>query len=252
MFDVFSILATDNYIVVNKDILKAFGLNTAVLLGELASEYKYYEREGKLEDGMFYASVSNVQERTSLTKYQQKQCLTMLEEKGIVKVRLQRNPNRRYIQIDADALGREVKKFDFRGQKTSLQKSKNLTSIKNNKERKTKEDNICQDAKDVIDYLNEMTGKRFRHSEASLKNVRARLNEGFTVDDCKTVVEKKASEWMGTDFETFLRPSTLFAPSHFEDYLNQRTVSKTESHDDRYRKANASYDIDDIERIMSE
>mgnify|MGYP002627310087 CR=1 FL=1 len=55
------------------------------------------------------------------------------------------------------------------------------------------------------------------------------LAEGFTIDDFKRVIDNKCSDWLGNEkMEEFLRPNTLFAPSHFEEYLNQgkREVEK--------------------------
>lgn len=77
------------------------------------------------------------------------------------------------------------------------------------------------EADQVIDYLNSLTGQRYQHSTNSRKHILARLNEGFTVQDCKTVVDKKSREWLGTDYAKYLRPETLFAPSKFENYLSQ-------------------------------
>ena len=78
----------------------------------------------------------------------------------------------------------------------------------------------CASADEVIDYLNEKIGSKYRHSESSRKGIIARLNEGFSVDDCKTVIDKKTAEWLHTDMEKYLNPETLFRPSKFEKYLN--------------------------------
>lgn len=79
---------------------------------------------------------------------------------------------------------------------------------------------------EVIDHLNMRTGSKYRHSESSRKNISARLKEGFTVQDCKDVIDKKCVEWVGTEYEKYLNPETLFRPSHFEKYLNQKVVKK--------------------------
>ena len=55
--------------------------------------------------------------------------------------------------------------------------------------------------------------------------IRARINDGFEVNDFKIVIDNKADEWVGTDFEKFLRPETLFS-NKFEGYLNQKTTPK--------------------------
>jgi len=68
--------------------------------------------------------------------------------------------------------------------------------------------------------LNEKAGTRFRfNSSLSQQHIHARLQEGFTVEDFKIVIDKKCAEWLGTDFAQYLRPATLFG-TKFEAYLN--------------------------------
>ena len=82
-------------------------------------------------------------------------------------------------------------------------------------------------AREVIDYLNEKNGSKYRYSESSLKHIRARLNENFTVEDCKAVIDKKCQEWKGDPkMEQYLRPETLFG-SKFENYLNAPVSSRS-------------------------
>ena len=78
----------------------------------------------------------------------------------------------------------------------------------------------------IVSYLNEKAGTKFKHTSAKTKTaIHARLSEGFTVDDFKTVIDKKCAEWIGDDkMEKYLRPETLFG-TKFEGYLNAK-VSK--------------------------
>ena len=78
-----------------------------------------------------------------------------------------------------------------------------------------------ENADRIIDYLNQCTGSRYRHSDSSRRHIVARLNDGFTVNDCIVVINKKCADWLGNDkMAKFLRPETLFG-SKFENYLNQ-------------------------------
>ncbi len=80
---------------------------------------------------------------------------------------------------------------------------------------------------EVIEYLNEKAGKNYGLKiEANRKPIKARFEEGRTLDNFKVVIDKKLSEWSGTDYEKFLRPETLFG-NKFEGYLNQPVISKT-------------------------
>ena len=81
--------------------------------------------------------------------------------------------------------------------------------------------------KEIVQYLNDKCGTRYRYqTKGTQEHINARLKEGYTVDDFKTVIDKKFEEWNGTDMEKFLRPETLFA-GKFESYLNQKIVKKT-------------------------
>ena len=80
---------------------------------------------------------------------------------------------------------------------------------------------LSADAGVVIDYLNQIAGTKYRDSDSSRKDIVARLNQGFSVQDCKTVINKKCAEWLGTDMAKYLRPQTLFNASKFDGYLNQ-------------------------------
>lgn len=88
--------------------------------------------------------------------------------------------------------------------------------------KQAKKAKLAQDAKLVIDYLNAKTGSKYRYSQSSMRHILARLGEGFSVDDCKSVIDKKCNEWL-TDpkMQQYLRPETLFA-GKFEGYLNQQ------------------------------
>lgn len=83
--------------------------------------------------------------------------------------------------------------------------------------------------KEIVTYLNERTGSKYRPSTKETKShINARLNEGFTVEDCKTVIDVKTDEWLGDEkMQKFLRPQTLFG-TKFESYLNQLSPSKKE------------------------
>ena len=81
--------------------------------------------------------------------------------------------------------------------------------------------------RDIVLYLNEKSGKNFRYSSRKTQDlIKARLNEGFSIDDFKTVIDKKCAEWKGDPkMDQYLRPETLFG-TKFEAYLNQTEVTK--------------------------
>ena len=77
---------------------------------------------------------------------------------------------------------------------------------------------ICQE---VITYLNQVTKKNFNKNTASHhKYIKARLKEGYKLKDFKHVVNVMAATWIGTDYERYLQPQTLFG-NKFDSYLNR-------------------------------
>jgi uncharacterized phage protein (TIGR02220 family) len=75
---------------------------------------------------------------------------------------------------------------------------------------------------EIVDYLNEKANRRLRVGYPIKKLVNARVSEGYNLDDFKHVIDVKCSQWLGTDFEKFLRPSTLFNATRFTEYHSEK------------------------------
>ena len=76
---------------------------------------------------------------------------------------------------------------------------------------------------DIIDYLNTKTDSKYKSSTKKTKDlIKARYNEGFTLEDFKQVIDNKTAEWLNDpNMNKYLRPETLFG-NKFESYLNQK------------------------------
>ena len=79
----------------------------------------------------------------------------------------------------------------------------------------------------VINKLNELNNTKYKPtSEETLKLIKGRLDDGYTEEDLLMVVEKMSYLWNKEpakdekDMRPYLRPSTLFRKSNFENYLN--------------------------------
>lgn len=85
-----------------------------------------------------------------------------------------------------------------------------------------KADKYAKEIEDVVLYLNEKADKHFLVRNGSTqKLIRARLEEGRSVGDFKTIIDNKVKQWLGTENDKYLRPETLFAAKHFDSYLNE-------------------------------
>ena len=86
----------------------------------------------------------------------------------------------------------------------------------------TKEiDTYSKEIIEIMDYLNLKTGKRYTgKTKAHRDHIIARLKDGFTVTDFKTVIDNQVNAW-GDDvkMKQYIRPETLFC-GKFETYLN--------------------------------
>ncbi|WP_308780134.1 conserved phage C-terminal domain-containing protein [uncultured Clostridium sp.] len=81
--------------------------------------------------------------------------------------------------------------------------------------------NIKEKVTSIINYLNLKAGTMYKATNSKTINlVKSKLKDGFSIDDFKTVIDKKIKAWKGTLFEQYLTPFTLFGDK-FEIYLNQ-------------------------------
>ncbi len=75
--------------------------------------------------------------------------------------------------------------------------------------------------REIIDCLNRNAGTHYKAtSKATQRLIHARLQEGFTLEDFKIVIQDRCLKWTGDPkMVTYLRPETLFG-TKFEGYLN--------------------------------
>lgn len=137
-------------------------------------------------------------------------------------------------------------------QKALIEKSSDMSSYKSSDSKTTPSSDVVVSEEDkekeeekelyksVVDYLNQKAGTKYRASTPKTQTViHARHAEGFTFEDFKTVIDKKCAEWIGTEWEKFLRPETLFG-TKFEGYLNAKTKAAKAAPPD------TQTDLDDI------
>ena len=100
-----SLIASSGYITVNKTIANMYGLEAAVILGELASEYEYWTKVKRMpKDGYFFSTVENVEKNTTLSRKRQQMALKVLQDAGIVDVKLMGLPAKRHIKLNEEVL----------------------------------------------------------------------------------------------------------------------------------------------------
>lgn len=112
-------------------------------------------------------------------------------------------------------------------------------------------DDVDKSHYEIIEYLNLKTGSKFKPTtKPYIQAIRSRLKEGYSIADFKTVIGKKCREWKGTKLEKYLTPKTLFAPSHFDTYLNSNEMAAMTDTEKKVAELNAL--IDAVERGTDE
>lgn len=227
---VLCLIASGNFISVNRDLIKAFGIETALLIGELASEYDYYSKRGELTDGCFYSTVKNINENTGLSEYQQRQAFNILKENGIVEIVKKGLPAKRYVKINEEVFlsvwHKWCKNFGTGDLKSKAQEKEKLKT-NNNREN----NNIYNDEFNDLwfDYP-----KKQGKAQAQKAYIKAR-EKGATVEQVKKGI---------LNYNKYIRQNKI----EMRFVKQGSTWFRGECWNDDYglKKSNASYDIDEL------
>ena len=104
----------------------------------------------------------------------------------------------------------------------SSDESSDVVALEEEKEKEEDKEKEIYIYSSIVDYLNLKANTKYRSSSNKTKSlIKARINEGYSEEDFKKVIDNKTDEWLNTDMEKYLRPETLFG-TKFESYLNQK------------------------------
>jgi len=80
----------------------------------------------------------------------------------------------------------------------------------------------------VLDHLNNRTGRNYKAIGQNVTLVSARMGTNrATFKDFKTVIDNMCDAWLDDPkWSKYLRPSTLFKASKFDDYLNHKSENQ--------------------------
>ena len=149
-----SILSSDGYIILNKNIMKKIGLYESILLGELCSEYVYWHKEKKLEGGYFYSTRENIEAETTLSHHQQRKALKTLINLGFVEIIEKDMPKKVYYKINEERIYKFLIEEDLEVTDVKNFNINNNNNINNNILSNLIENNVANISKVIekIDY----------------------------------------------------------------------------------------------------
>ena len=133
-------------------------------------------------------------------------------------------PNRIYLDAlngSVESTFQEVQKVHLGSVENTLSEVQKVHTIKTENTKTENNNNKLSICKEVISYLNLKAKKNFKIDTAShQKFIKARLKEGYVLEDFKKVVDVMVAKWKGTEYEQYLQPQTLFG-NKMDNYLNQ-------------------------------
>lgn len=81
---------------------------------------------------------------------------------------------------------------------------------------------LKKDAIEVLNFLNEKTGRFYRTEDSNLDLIIARLQSGITMQNLRAIIAKKCREWNDDmNMKKYLRPKTLFNKTNCEQYYGE-------------------------------
>ena len=141
-------------------------------------------------------------------------------------------PNRIYLGAlngSVESTFQEVQKVHHGSVENTLSEVQKAHTIKTENTKTENNNNIFLICQEVISYLNLKAKKNFKVDTAShQKFIKARLKEGYVLEDFKKVVDIMVAKWKGTEYEQYLQPQTLFG-NKMDNYLNQPMPRKVHS-----------------------
>lgn len=162
-----SLLSSSKYIIVNKDLIKSLGLNEAIILGELCSEYTYWENNNKLDDdGYFYSTRENIENNTGINAHFQRIAMKNLEELGILLSKKMGIPCKKYYKINENIVIEYLQKAKI------IDKPPVVHEVNNKKETEDSSSNLVNESleKHIVDANNNNINNKKELSHLRIRN----------------------------------------------------------------------------------
>ena len=247
-----NVMAQDNYIMYNINLARNIGIDEAILIGELARKYNYWDMNNKLtDDGFFFITRDDIEKDTSLSDHRQREAFRKLQELGIVIVNNNKGAVRvNYYKVDDNELVKYMtsqtaessvsKNLTLQTAETEGSKLQNLqttNTINTNTTTNTttnsetdyeKKKRIKETQKIILDYFNKICGTKFTLKDATSLKKFLEL-DSYSIDEIKQVIDYKFKEWGeipyrfsdGTWSTKNLAPYVIFKVENFNKYWGE-------------------------------
>lgn len=221
----------DNFIVIPGWATTKYGLKGNDLL-IYSIIYGFSQTEGNC----FCGSLQYLCDWTNSTRQGVLKNLDNLISMGLIE-KIESSPTNKYVAVDSSKLSLHVNSVtngvNLVNKDSELSLHNNINNNNDNKYILQKEFN--EKVIDIISHFNSVCSTKFKYNTAATRKlIKQHLNEGFSVDDFKRVIDLKYQDWGVTPIRfsngqmsnEFLRPSTLFG-NKFESYVYEALARET-------------------------
>lgn len=206
----------ENYVVI-----QGFMINELNLKGNDLLIYAIIYGFSQNKDCCYQGGLQYLMDWTNSTKQGVIKNLKSLIDKGLIQKYVLDTNDKKSVIYCATEFTDEVNKVYPLGKQSLTEEGKQ--SLPNNIITDNTNNNILikENIKEIIDYLNLEAGTNFKYETLKTQKLLKSLLKNYSVEDIKSVINKKCIEWLGTPYEKYLRPETLFG-NKFEGYLNAK------------------------------
>lgn len=234
MVDIISLLSTDGYIMCNKTLIKLYGSDCAILIGELCAEYNYYKITGELIDNSFYSTQENIESNTGINAYYQRKAFKVLQDEGIILVVKKGIPAKNYYTINTEKLAEIFAIASCEEAKGLAVQALNINNNKQNKINKivSKDTNINNIASEIeFDFGIQEKPKKKNLFDKCLDIIYEWTNDkklqDLLVQYLKVCLEMKsirgANQWKGM-LNTLEKVQLQCQPHTYEEIIEQAII----------------------------
>lgn len=165
-----------------------------------------------VKTGQFITGLLSLNDSTGISIQSLRTCLKRMEDSNEILVK----STNKYSMITVCNYNKyNPEKKATNKQSTNEQQTTNNQSTTNKNVNNEKKEISIR----VINKINEIGNKNFKIIDTNINFIIPRLKEGFTEEDCMTVINNK---WLDPNFDKqYFKPETLFRPSNFDGYLNE-------------------------------
>ena len=180
--------------------------------------------------GSFTTSIEILASETGLSSRQVRTALDKLKKTGEITVK----STNKFTQILVIKWGDYQSFVELNDKQMTNERQtddKRMTTIKESKESKESKENNNKPSglipyDEIIEYLNQVTGRNYKVSQKAKQCIKARWEEKFLLEDFKQVINNMSAKWLSDpDMNRFLRPETLFS-NKMNGYLNETMIEE--------------------------